>query len=530
MTDNSGADRTEIITTTHGPVRGSIGDGMRRFLGIPYAAPPIGDLRWRPPVSPTAWTEPRDALAFGSVCAQDTSRFPGFGHHSDTEDCLYLNVFTPADSGPDAKLPVMVWIPGGGLFIGGSGDYDPSALVTAGNVVFVSMNYRLNVFGFFSHPAINAEGHAAGNYGIMDQQFALLWVRDNIARFGGDPDNVTVFGESAGGASTVCHLASPGSAGLFHQAILQSCSVVATAATPTLSSVEHVGAALATAAGCENQTPDALRAIPTADLMAANAVPEGTFGVGQFHIGLTADGTVIPAPMNELFAAGRFHRVPVINGVNRDEFSWFQAMVELATGQIVTEEAYPHVVGPVFEVAAASGLLATAIPAEAVPEILRRYPVDAYPAPARALAAAVGDAGVICDGGWRTTHILEATGYPVYAYEFDVPDSPVPWPEVSFPYGSAHVQEVQYIFPRFHGASGAAQDLNPRQQRLADLMVRYWTNFAHHGDPNGGMPAPEWPRYDPGQDNFLLLRAPDPVVVPQFGKTHHIDFWNGFHS
>jgi para-nitrobenzyl esterase len=235
-------------------VRGIVRDGMRQFLGIPYAAPPTGELRWRPPVAPGRWQEPFDAVAFGNVCAQDTSCFPGFGYFSDTEDCLYLNVFAPQQCDAGARLPVMVWIPGGGLFIGGSNDYNPSALVIDGPVVFVSFNYRLNVFGFFSHPAINAEGHTAGNYGIMDQQFALHWVRDNIAQFGGDPDNITIFGESAGGASAVCHLASPGSTGLFHKAILQSCSVVATAATPSLESAEHFGTDLAAAAGCSDQT------------------------------------------------------------------------------------------------------------------------------------------------------------------------------------------------------------------------------------------------------------------------------------
>lgn len=231
MVEDVGRQLTDVITLAEGPIRGLVADGMQRFLGIPYAAAPVGDLRWRPPNPPAAWDEPLDAFAFGSVCAQDAdASFPGFGYVSDTEDCLYLNVFTPASGAAGHNLPVMFWIPGGGLFMGGSSDYDPSALVREG-VVFVSINYRVSIFGFFSHPVINAEGHAAGNYGIMDQQFALDWVRRNIAKFGRDPANVTIFGESAGGISVLSHLASSGSADLFHKAILQSCSVAATKST-----------------------------------------------------------------------------------------------------------------------------------------------------------------------------------------------------------------------------------------------------------------------------------------------------------
>lgn len=320
MAEDVGRQLTDVITLEEGPIRGLVADGMQRFLGIPYAAAPVADLRWRPPTPPAAWDEPLDAFTFGSVCAQDAdASFPGFGYVSDTEDCLYLNVFAPASGEAGHNLPVMFWIPGGGLFMGGSSDYDPSALVRDGGVVFVSINYRVSIFGFFSHPMINAEGHAAGNYGVMDQQFALDWVRRNIAKFGGDPENVTIFGESAGGISVLSHLASPGSANLFHKAILQSCSVAATTQTVTLESQEHMGTALAAAAGCEEQTPQNLRALPTRDLMAANATPKGTFGVGNYHIGLVADGTVVPEPMKALFERGRFNRVPVINaGISTD--------------------------------------------------------------------------------------------------------------------------------------------------------------------------------------------------------------------
>lgn len=290
-----------------------------------------------------------------------------------------------------------------------------------------------------------------------------------------------------------------------------------------------MGTALAAAAGCEEQTPHNLRALSTKDLMAANATPKGTFGVGTYHIGLVADGTVVPEPMKALFASGRFNRVPVINGTNRDEFAWFQAMVELATGHVLTEEEYPHVVEPVLSVASDAALLGAVVPPEAIPDVLARYPVSAHPGPSGALAAIVGDCGLICNGNRRTTRIFERYVSEVYSYEFDVPDSPVSSPSVSFPYGSSHVQELQYLFPLFKGGGGVSRELRPPQQRLAKQMVHYWTNFAKRGTPNAETPqAPIWPVYDSEEDNVMALRVPEPTVLSAFGDTHNCDFWDPF--
>lgn len=524
---NDGADPTDVIETADGPVRGIRRDGMSQFLGIPYAAPPVAELRWRPPVSPQKWTQPLDAVEFGDVCAQDTTGLPGFGFHSETEDCLYLNVFAPAEIPDERKLPVMFWIPGGGLYCGGSPGYDPSALVLEGDVILVSINYRLNIFGFFSHPAINAEDHWSGNYGLMDQIFALEWVRRNIERFGGDPDNVTIFGESAGAISVLAHVASPLSSGLFHRAILQSCSVAAVSPTTGLASAEATGVALATAAGCTDQTPENLRNLSTRELMAADAMAEQLLGGGKFHVGLLVDGVVIPESMPELFATGRFNRVPTMNGVNKDEFAWFQAMLEVNTGQVIPEEAYAQVVAGTFAALAPSPLLGAQIPADLMPEIVDRYPASAYPSPDRALAAAIGDAGFISAGGRETTRILRRFVPEVYAYEWDVPDSPVSWEPVSFPYGSGHTQEIQYLFPGFSGGEGVSHELSEEQQRLARQMVKYWTTFARRGNPNAEDPtAPQWPAYDPAADNFLSLSLPEPHIISAYGATHHCDFWD----
>ena len=517
---------TQIIQTTDGPIRGIAREGMRQYLGIPYAAPPVGGLRWRPPQNHMTWTAPYEAIGFGNVGAQGNTSFPGFGHFSESEDCLYLNVFTPEDAEEGMDCPVMVWIPGGGLFMGSGNSYDPSLLVKNGKVIFVSVNYRLNIFGFFSHPAINAEEHACGNYGIMDQQCALGWVRRNIEKFGGDPANVTIFGESAGGISVWSQVASPGAAELFHKAIVLSGSVAPTTDTPTVESKEHVGQALMTAAGCSNQTADNLRLVPTADLLKANAVPLGTFGSGPFHVGLMMDGKVIPKPMKTLFSSGEFNRVPIMNGTCRDEFYWFQGLAELATGHTVTVEAYADALEMSFKVIPPE-LLGVSPNVGALAEVLERYPPHKFKSPSSALAAAIGDCGLICNGGRRVTRMIKKYVNEVYAFEFNVPDSPSPWPMASFPYESAHTIELQYLFPGFRGGSGISQELTEVQKRLANQMVHYWTTFSRFGTPNDPvLQAPFWPVYDREQDNYLSLQTPTPVAMTSFGTHHHCDFWD----
>ena len=523
--------QTALRATAEGGVRGLVTRGMQQYLGIPYAAPPVGELRWRPPAPAPVRDAPLDAVEFGPVCAQDTTGLPGFGHYSTTEDCLYLNVSTPLDCEPGDELPVMVWIPGGGFLVGGSNGYDPSALVRDGNVVFVSINYRLNVFGFFSHPAINAEGHASGNYGIMDQQAALRWVRANIGNFGGDPGNVTIFGESAGGISVLVNLASPASAGLFHKAILHSCSAAGLVALPTLASCESVGKALAAEAGCDHQTGENLRALTTRQIMDADGMATAPLCASRFQVGLMTDGEIISGPMGDLFTTGRFHRVPIVNGTNRDEFTWFLAMLELATKQVVTNDTYPDVFRDLFSLFAKHPLIGAEIPPSALPEILARYPVSDFSSPSSAAAAVLGDCGLISAGGRLTTRLLQRHAPVVYAYEWNVPDSPVAWPAASFPYGSGHTQELQYLFPRFAGGCGTPSELNAEQADLARQMVAYWTTFAHSGTPNDpSKDTPIWAPYKPETDNVMELRADGgPHMADGFGQWHHSDFWDRFY-
>lgn len=552
-------DSTGIVQTTHGPVQGFVEDGMQKFLGIPYAAAPIGDLRWRPPTLPKDWSEPLNAVAFGPVCAQSSACFPGFAHDSSNEDCLYLNVFAPHNPVNDKRtkllLPVMVWIHGGGFSGGASNDYNPAALVNDGQVVFVSLNYRVGIFGFFSHPTINAEGHASGNYGIMDQQMALQWVQRNIENFGGDASNITVFGESAGGASVLAHMAAPSSRGLFHKVIIQSGGSPPTMPFPTIEKLEPLGTALATAVGCAEQTGGNLRRMSVEDIMAADALDEGVFGIGKYPFGLMEDGIIVPKNLRHVFSSGEFNRVPMIVGVNRDEFTWFQAMMELRSGRVVSTEAYQETVAGTIDLLNKLHLNGVTITSSAIPQILEMYPVEAHSGnPSRALAAIVGDAGLVSTAGRRTTRVL-AQHAEVYTYEFDVPDTPCPWPEVSFSYGSAHTLELPYIFPGYRGASGTEtiDSMTESQQRLAKQMVHYWTQFAWHGTPTGKRtPAhnheegpvtakgkkmaasageqPKWDVYNPEKDNVMLFQAAEPIkMIEGWGQRHNSDFWDKFY-
>lgn len=542
MTSSSELRRSKIIQTTYGPVQGFLDDGMQKFLGIPYAVPPLGDLRWLPPAPPHPWQKTLEAVNFGPICAQHSDCFPGFGSTSSNEDCLYLNVFTPEkqEEVDDRRqlMPVMVFIHGGGFSCGASNDYDPTSLVNDGRVVFVSLNYRVGLFGFFSHPAINAEGHPSGNYGIMDQQFALKWVRDNIEYFGGSRDNITVFGESAGGASILAQVAAPSSQGLFHKAIIESGGAPPTMPYPTIEKLEALGTALANAAGCTDQTPRNLRLIPVEDLLEADRVDEGRFGIGKFPFGLMEDGVIVVKDLRDKFLRGEFNKIPMIVGVNKDEFTWFQAMMEWRSGTVVSTETYPETVSATIDLLNQLHLNGVIVPQSAIPQVVEMYPVAEHGNASRALAAVVGDAGLISTAGRRATRVLAKHSPEVFAYEFDVPDTPCPWPEVSFSYGSAHTLELPYIFPGFCGATGKNVPLSKSQQVLAKQMVRYWTTFARYSTPNcvvteGAITAqdvPQWNAYHAQEDNIMLLQASEPSkMINGWGERHNSDFWDAFY-
>ena len=321
--------QTRVIHVADGDVQGSTADAVDEFLGIPYAAPPLGDLRWKPPQAPAPWTGTLQATKFANTCAQQQRGV--FAAPSKSEDCLYLNVYASHPDAGAAKQPVMVWFHGGGLFSGESNDYDGSKLVKRGHVVVVTLNYRVGVFGFLSHPAINDEGHPAINYGIMDQQLALRWVQKNIAAFGGDPGNVTIFGQSGGATAVMANLVSPLSKGLFHRAINESGTHIGdTDAAMAL----QAGKDLAVAAGCADQSAACLRALSVEQILAHQA-PILKYLGGTFPV---VDGTVITHTAFEAFSTGQFNRVPIMNGLVEDEQAFF--LPEANTHKPLTNEDF----------------------------------------------------------------------------------------------------------------------------------------------------------------------------------------------
>jgi para-nitrobenzyl esterase len=510
----SGSGAAPIVTTHDGAVRGKTAGTVDEFLGIPYAAPPTGNLRWRPPAPPAGWRGVRAATSFGPSCPQAVSPFAPPGPFS--EDCLYLNVSTPALPGGDEDhqrrhsgdrdgRPVLVWIHGGGLTQDAGRDYDPAKLAADG-VVAVTINYRLGALGFLAHPALASRpGGPAGNYGLMDQQAALRWVHDNITRFGGDPDNVTIAGESAGGLSVLAHLVSPGSRGLFQKAIIQSGSFALN--QQPLAAAEAAGEDFAAAAGCPDQTAQCLRRLPVDDLVTPNFV----------EIPGVVDGRVLTEPIGTALAAGRFARVPILNGTNHDEeriFVTFGLTVSGGTdvfipGGTVTAASYQDDIAAVLGVPAAR---AAAIAAE--------YPPAAYPSPAVAFSALVGDANFACPALQMDTWTSQRV--PTYAYEFNDDNAPPVFSGPIIPPPVAtHASELQYLFDLPNAP--VPTPLSAGQQALAASMRAAWANFAATGNP--ATAAVPWPAFGAHSAQMLSLVPPQPQTETDFASRHHCAFW-----
>jgi len=481
-----------MISVIDGQLRGKQVPGINEYLGIPYAAPPVGPLRWRAPQPPARWPGVRDASRFAPHCAQPASVF---GRASTSEDCLYLNVFAPAGHARGA-LPVMVWIHGGGLVGGESDDYNPSGLVAHGAIV-VTINYRLGALGFLAHPALaDHPGGPTGDYGLMDQQAALRWVHGNIRAFGGNPGNVTIFGESAGGQSVLLQLTSPGARRLFAKAIAES-GGYALSPTP-LARAEAAGRAFAAKAGCPSQTAQCLRTLPVATILAH-----------EEHTGASADldGLVLTEPLKAAFASGNFSHVPVIDGSNHDEWRLFVAIATFE-GHPVSAANYQAMISSTLRV---SPQIATII--------ATHYPLRSYQSPALAMSSLGTDAIFSCP-----TLLLDqamARYAPTYAYEFSDENTPSAYPNAGFPYGATHASELQYLFALPAGAHGS---LSVSQQRLAASMQDAWTRFARSGVPSAGG-TPSWPRFTDPAQTMLSLVPPRPVVQTGFVAEHHCSFW-----
>jgi para-nitrobenzyl esterase len=459
------------VKTEQGKMQGkTINDGkVKAFLGLPYAAPPVGDLRWKAPEPPAKWKGERDATKFGARCSQgrdfDDMVFQDAGP---SEDCLFLNVYAPADSTDKSKLPVMFWIHGGGYSGGASseprhnGDFLPLK-----GVVLVTINYRLGVFGFLAASDLAKEANGmAGNYGLLDMVAALQWVKSNIKKFGGDADNVTIFGESAGSFAVSTLMASPMAQGLFQKAIGESGAAFSNVLpTDTLDTREKKDDDWVASLGVKSLAE--LRAVPTDKILEAAKAKHGGFPP-------TIDGKLLTEPVPATYAAGKQAHVPLLAGWNRDEGG--------SLGNGMTAEKW-------------KAMAATLFPDRAA-EFLTLYPGNTDEEAVNSAIDYGGD-GFIAFGTWKWIEAQQKTGdAPVYRYHFELRALPSKYHPGMFAF---HSDDIEYVFGTLDTRQG--ETVRPEDRKLSDQMMSYWTNFARTGDPNGAG-LPEWPKY--GNDDSLI--------------------------
>jgi carboxylesterase type B len=500
----AGAGGSLVVRTGRGWIQGKPAEGIDQWLGIPYAAPPVGALRWAAPQPAPRWSGIRPATSYGGRCAQLAS---GNGPRVDNEDCLYLNVYTPPGADRGGRwghgLPVLFMIHGGGLTTGAGDQHDGSLIVRTDHIIVVSINYRLGPFGFLNVPGLGSSPlTASGNYGLLDQEAALRWVQRNIAAFGGDPAKVTIDGESAGGWSVCALLTSPLARGLFRGAIMQSGSCP----TQTRATAQAAGLAFAKQAGCPDATTAAacLRALPEQTLLNASASYQPVF---------TSGGPELPSPSGPAVLAGDYTRVPVLIGTNHNEGRTFAqglaGLTQQQADQMITQEYGSR-----------------------APAILARYPWASYPSPYTA-AYMIGDiwtdSGFITGiGGCPEQNLAAAFAAttPTYFYQFD--DLHAPGLNRDLPgyqWGAGHAMELAYLWPSFNNGYSLYDLLTPAQLELSQQMVRYWGAFAASGAPEVAG-QPRWPGYSSGQ--LMSLRPggqTQTISAGTFAAEHQCSFW-----
>ncbi|MEJ0095668.1 MAG: carboxylesterase family protein [Methylocella sp.] len=518
-----------IVTTQEGRVEGFLSNGVAEFLGIPYAAPPVGALRWKPPQAHASWTNILQTKAFGPTCAQITTLGVFAGPANNNEDCLYLNVFTPnVDPAAKESLPVILWIHGGGNVDGESNDYDASKLAAQGHTVVVTINYRLNLMGFLAHPALDAEGHNFGNYGILDQHRALKWVKQNIEQFGGDKNNITVGGQSAGAQDTGMAVISPLFSGMFQRAIYES-SVPS--AVPTLAAAEAKGVAFAVAAGCgsgaDAATAKCLRSLSVQQIETLSGTQSAN---GPYITGPLQDGVIIPIQPSAAWESGQFNHMPMMNGRVQDEANFSLGITEFFKDPRVafTDADFTTFVTTTYTGNAGPVNTPPAYPAGTVDKVLAHYPLNAYASAQLALDAVQTDPGAC-----TTRHYSQiiAPQVPYYAYEFDERTAPYYFPKMpGFQALAYHTSDIQFLFTLWHGGPlGIQHELNKKQENLSDQLVAAWTNFAWTGNPNGQGDSP-WPRYKSKPNKPVWFSENIPVSSTftdvQFSANHKCDFWD----
>lgn len=485
-----------LVATSQGPVQGKQSGDVAVFMGVPYAAPPVGPLRWKPPATAPVRATAFSALEAGATCTA-------------SEDCLFLNIFKPALATTASKLPVLMWIHGGGLGAGTANDFDGTALARDNGVVVVAINYRLGALGFLAHPALTSEaGGTSGNYGMLDQQAAMAWIRANISGFGGNPDNLTIFGQSAGGYSVYTHLASPSAAGLFDKAIVSSGAYMRV--QPTLAAAEAFGQSDANRWGCTGSSDSVLacmRGLPMTTVRGGTGPVNGVWTP-------VIDGKLLHESTTEAFAGGRFNKVPTIVGSNRNE----------ATSAAKSFASAPLTSGNWAAVAASLVKVASAI------DIAANYDISSYSVPTRAFTDAYGDYRFFCGMVAEAQRIAQWVPQS-WSYEFaeknpaqaipGVDPAVSPGPELAFygPWGDFHSADLSYWFGQFRD-----QDRTPSNLTLSAAMRGYLTNFARSGNPNGNA-LPVWNTVAVNAGKVMTFASPL-VQDADAATPHKCSYWS----
>lgn len=473
----------ERVTTTSGVVRGAMDGGTWAYKRVPFAAAPIGDLRLASPAPATCATEEIDATALGPMCPQVAD-----GAYAGDEDCLQLNVWAPIAA--SAPRPVMLWIHGGGNSVGTAVNpiYDGRRLAEAGDVIVVSANYRLAQLGFLAVPGLDT---GSGNYGTLDQIAALEWIRDNISAFGGDPGNVTIFGESAGARNVCTLLAATPAAGLVHRAIMESgaCKFL-----PTRATAESTSAMVVAAVGCAGQAdvPACLRAVPAETMI--RALPGDPSALGSSPYQSTIDGTILVEQPSAAMAAGRHNAVPFMVGANANETG-------AVAPAVMTETAYANLLHAQFGTTLGDRVLA-------------QYPASRFPTPRAAFVRVTTDARFVCPSREIARAADAGQTAPVFRYFFQYGDPS--------PFGAVHGLDVPFVFGTFSAiVTQAGQGYQPTATDLAvsAAVQTAWTTFARAGTPTT---TPAWPAWTPA-DPTLVIGA---TLTTMDGiRTDDCDFW-----
>ncbi|MFD0554345.1 carboxylesterase/lipase family protein [Streptomyces rectiviolaceus] len=498
----SGDTGPSVVRTDKGAVRGTVTDTVRTFEGIPYAAPPTGERRWASTAPARRWQGVKDATEPRSACPQ-TGLVPPAGPKSDTEDCLFVNVTTPR-ADPTRPRPVMVYLHGGDHTDGEGAMHGAQRLAAQGDVIVVTVNYRLGALGYLAHPGLEKGSRRgeSGNYGFLDQQAALRWVRHNASAFGGDPGNVTLFGQSGGSHSTCAHLVAPSSAGLFDRVVSQSGPCTSadgkTSREAALRQGEKTAADIEKKPGVKHW-----RKAPVEHLV-------HPFQQGPRYSPVYG-GELLPLTPDEAFATGRFNKVPVLQGINRDEMRAMVYGMELAKKQTTGDPA------ATIDAADYRARIEEEFGKEKATAVTERYPIGAYDdTPALALAAALTDAH-FARPAVDTGRALAAQ-VPTYSYEFA--EKETPWyadpmyPKPGFPAGAGHLFELPYLFE-----IDDYEELDPAQRGLSDAMIRTWTDFARTGKA-------DWKPTTPAEPHTQSLASgPGGIHPVDFAKDHRYDFW-----